>query len=98
MNDFDETAPGPFEWDIKRLVTSFVIAGRDNNFSREDCARAALEAARSYRTAICEYAEMTSLAVYDGLARVRCVCIHPWQLLFQDTRGVGHGCVGNGAA
>ena len=33
INDFDETLPGPFEWDVKRLAASFVVAGRDNGFT-----------------------------------------------------------------
>ena len=44
INDFDETAPGPFEWDVKRLATSVVIAGRDNGFSRKDRSKAVLAA------------------------------------------------------
>ena len=39
MNDFDETAPGPWEWDVKRLAASFAIAGRENGFSGEGAAR-----------------------------------------------------------
>ena len=36
LNDFDETLPGPFEWDVKRLVASFAVAGRDRGFDDED--------------------------------------------------------------
>ena len=43
VNDFDETLPGPWEWDLKRLAASVVIAGRDGNFSKKDCAIAAQE-------------------------------------------------------
>ncbi|AZG47399.1 DUF2252 domain-containing protein [Gordonia insulae] len=49
LNDFDETSPGPFEWDLKRLAASFVVAGRGNGFdavTTRDCAR---EVAKSYR-------------------------------------------------
>ncbi|HEY3577716.1 MAG TPA: DUF2252 domain-containing protein [Gaiellaceae bacterium] len=49
LNDFDETLPGPFEWDVKRLVTSFEIAGRDRGFTRAQRTAAVLAAARSYR-------------------------------------------------
>ena len=41
LNDFDETLPGPWEWDIKRLAASFVVAGRDNGFDAADCREAA---------------------------------------------------------
>ena len=41
LNDFDETLPGPWEWDIKRLAASFVVAGRDNGFDAADCRNAA---------------------------------------------------------
>ena len=41
LNDFDETLPGPWEWDIKRLAASFVVAGRDNGFDASDCRAAA---------------------------------------------------------
>ena len=43
MNDFDETAPGPWEWDVKRLVASFAIAGRDRGFSKKERRTVALE-------------------------------------------------------
>jgi uncharacterized protein (DUF2252 family) len=45
LNDFDETLPGPFEYDVKRMVTSFVIAARDNGLSASDAKAAAREAA-----------------------------------------------------
>ena len=46
LNDFDETLPGPWEWDIKRLVASVVLAGRENGFRTADCASAARAAVR----------------------------------------------------
>ncbi|MSW95514.1 MAG: DUF2252 domain-containing protein [Actinobacteria bacterium] len=49
LNDFDETLPAPFEWDVKRLVASFEVAGRDNGFSDRDTRRAVKAAAASYR-------------------------------------------------
>ena len=64
INDFDETAPGPFEWDVKRLAASFAIAGRDNGFSTKDRRKALLAVAASYRTAMAEFAGMTNLAVW----------------------------------
>src|SRR5579862_2465180 len=50
LNDFDETLPGPFEWDVKRLVTSFEIAGRDRDFTDAERTAAVLSAVGSYRT------------------------------------------------
>ena len=47
LNDFDETLPGPFEWDVKRLVTSFEVAGRDCGFDRKQRRKANLTAVRS---------------------------------------------------
>src|ERR1035437_229823 len=52
VNDFDETLPGPFEWDVKRLAASFAVAGRDNGFPAKDRRKIALAAAESYRTAL----------------------------------------------
>jgi len=56
INDFDETAIAPWEWDVKRLVASFVIAGRANRFRAAACREAAWWAARRYREQIAEYA------------------------------------------
>src|SRR3954447_25694595 len=64
INDFDETLPGPFEWDIKRLAASFVVAGRDNGFSRKQYRRATLAAVESYRTAIRTFAAQPILTVW----------------------------------
>ncbi len=50
LNDFDETLPGPFEWDVKRLVASVVVAGRNNELSPSKTRNAARAAARAYRT------------------------------------------------
>ena len=49
LNDFDETLPAPFEWDVKRLVASFVVAARDNGSPPQGAARAARAAAEAYR-------------------------------------------------
>jgi uncharacterized protein (DUF2252 family) len=64
VNDFDETLSGPWEWDVKRLATSLVVAGRENGFDSADCQRAASEAARSYRQRMTEYSEMGELEVW----------------------------------
>lgn len=68
LNDFDETSIAPWEWDVKRLSTSFVIAGRANGFAAADCREAAWLAAQSYRQAVARYVEMPVLqAWYDAL-------------------------------
>jgi len=63
-NDFDETLPGPFEWDIKRLAASLTVAGRDNGFPIKACRKVALAAAEGYRTAMRGFAEQTFLDVW----------------------------------
>ena len=64
VNDFDETMLAPWEWDIKRLATSIVVAGRHNRISAKDCQSAATAAARSYRERMNEYAQMTAIEVW----------------------------------
>jgi uncharacterized protein (DUF2252 family) len=64
VNDFDETLPGPFEWDVKRLVASLVVAGRDNGFAAADAHRVAVAAAARYRKAMREFAAAPTLAVW----------------------------------
>jgi uncharacterized protein (DUF2252 family) len=64
INDFDETLPGPWEWDVKRLATSCYVAGRNNGFPEGACRAAALSAASSYRLHMARFAEMGTLAVW----------------------------------
>jgi uncharacterized protein (DUF2252 family) len=64
VNDFDETLPGPWEWDVKRLAASLVVAGRGNGFDGSDCRRAARSAVASYRNRITEFSEMGELEVW----------------------------------
>lgn len=78
LNDFDETLPGPFEWDVKRLVTSMVVAGRDNGLSAADRRVAARTTAATYRTSMAEFAGMPMMDVWyahldveDALARLK---------------------------
>ena len=56
VNDFDETLPGPFEWDVKRLVASFAVAGRDRGFDAEQRERSTWPRRASYREAMREFA------------------------------------------
>jgi uncharacterized protein (DUF2252 family) len=64
LNDFDETLPGPFEWDLKRLAASFEIAGRDRDFTKVERATAVLAAVRSYREWMRKLAEARNLDVW----------------------------------
>ena len=64
VNDFDETLPGPWEWDLKRLAASFEIAGRDRGFSRSERRAAVIAAAREYREAMTRLAGMHHLDVW----------------------------------
>jgi len=64
INDFDETLPGPFEWDVKRLAASITVAGRNNGFSTEKCRAATRTALRDYRSFMAEASEMTPLDLY----------------------------------
>ena len=64
INDFDETLPGPFEWDVKRLVASFAVAGRDRGFDRKQRQSINLAVTRSYRKAIRAFAKMSNLEIW----------------------------------
>ncbi len=63
-NDFDETLPAPWEWDVKRLAASVVIAGRTNGFSARQNRDATMAAVRSYREWMARYAEMRLIDVW----------------------------------
>ena len=68
INDLDETLPGPWEWDLKRLAASVVVAGRHLRLSDNESARAAIATVRSYREHIADYASMRALEVwYDRI-------------------------------
>ena len=64
VNDFDETLPGPFEWDVKRLVASFAVAGRDRGFDSKQRRSINTAVARAYRAAMRSYADMGNLDVW----------------------------------
>ena len=64
VNDFDETLPGPWEWDIKRFAASIVVAGRTNNFPTAMNRRAVLSAMQSYREHMWKYSEMHYIDVW----------------------------------
>jgi len=78
VNDFDETLPGPFEWDVKRLAASLAVAGRNNGFAAKDRRKIVLAGAEGYRTAMREFAGQPFLAVWyahldvdDAIAQYR---------------------------
>jgi uncharacterized protein (DUF2252 family) len=64
LNDFDETLPGPFEWDVKRLAASLVVAGRDNGFTDKQGRKTTLAAVETYRTTMRGFATQTILDVW----------------------------------
>jgi uncharacterized protein (DUF2252 family) len=64
LNDFDEALPGPFEWDVKRLVASFAVAGRDRGFDEKTRARINMVVGRSYREALRGFAQMRNLDLW----------------------------------
>lgn len=64
LDDFDETLPGPFEWDVKRLVASFAVAGRDLGLSETERRAAVMGCTRAYRTTMHEFAGMRTMDVW----------------------------------
>src|SRR5690242_15435663 len=85
LNDFDETLRGPFEWDVKRLVTSFEIAGRDLGFDDDERRIAARAAARSYHDGIREMAGLGDLDVWYARLDARLLA---QQLKHESGRGL----------
>jgi uncharacterized protein (DUF2252 family) len=84
INDFDETAPGPWEWDVKRLATSLEIAGRSRDFSSKERRTIVLAAVAAYRRAMREFADMDALGVWYAhadFARIQALA---------ETRLAGH--------
>ncbi len=64
LNDFDETLPGPFEYDVKRMSASFTVAARNNGFSKADARDVTLASASAYRASMAEFAEMSTMEVW----------------------------------
>src|SRR3954452_21491861 len=64
LNDFDETLPGPWEWDVKRLAASMLIAARDNGFGAKDQEQVVLDTVGAYRTTMRDFAAMNNLDVW----------------------------------
>jgi uncharacterized protein (DUF2252 family) len=70
LNDFDETLPGPFEWDVKRLVASFAVAGRDRGFDAKTRTAVVTTVGRSYREAMRGFGTMRNLDLWYARADV----------------------------
>jgi uncharacterized protein (DUF2252 family) len=64
LNDFDETLPGPFEYDVKRMATSFTIAARNNGFTKADTRAATLASVTAYKDAMAQFAAMGTLEIW----------------------------------
>src|SRR4051794_4391204 len=64
LNDFDETLPGPFEYDVKRMAASFTIAARNNGFTQADARAATLASVQAYRSAMGEFAQMGTMEIW----------------------------------
>ena len=64
LNDFDETLPGPFEWDLKRLAASLEVAGRDRGFAEAEREAVVRAGAASYRTAMAAFAGQSNLQIF----------------------------------
>ncbi|CAL9471187.1 hypothetical protein SUDANB58_02856 [Streptomyces sp. enrichment culture] len=68
LNDFDETVPGPWEWDLKRLATSLVLAGREAGADEDTCRKAAYDAAGAYRRTLRLLARLPALEAWHAIA------------------------------
>ena len=73
INDFDETLPGPWEWDLKRLAASLVVAGRERGFDATANAHTAHAAVHSYRVRMAEFAQMSALEVFYSRVDVEAI-------------------------
>jgi uncharacterized protein (DUF2252 family) len=64
LNDFDETLPGPFEYDVKRMAASFAIAARNNGFTKAEASEATMASVTAYREAMAEFAQMGTMDIW----------------------------------
>ena len=70
INDFDESLPGPWEWDVKRLAASLDVAGRENGFTDKERRKCVVKTVRRYRDAMAQFAAMPALDVWYARADV----------------------------
>jgi uncharacterized protein (DUF2252 family) len=73
VNDFDETLPAPWEWDVKRLAASLEVTARGKGFSRKQCRRIVTASTRRYRTAMRAFSAMSSLDIWHARADLNLV-------------------------
>src|SRR6478735_4707124 len=64
VNDFDETLPGPFEYDVKRMAASFTIAARNNGFAKADTRQVTLASVQAYREAMASFAQLGTMDIW----------------------------------
>ena len=76
LNDFDETLPGPWEWDIKRLAASFVLAGRHNGLDTRETRKVTERVVRTYRKAMKSFADMRVIDIWNTLIEAEEVFLH----------------------
>src|SRR5271157_2558728 len=88
INDFDETLPAPWEWDVKRLTASIVIAAQHLNLPDSEAAKAATDSVRSYRERMIDYASMRALDVwYDRIDLDRALEVLPTEEHVERVKG-----------
>ena len=94
INDFDETLPGPWEWDMKRLITSIEICGRHRGFSENDRTEAVLAAARIYRRAMLRFSETGNMSMwYEHIDLEKLYRVHEGELGIQKARTIHKAAV-----
>ncbi len=76
INDFDETLPGPWEWDVKRLCASLAVVARGHGFSSSKCDRVVSTAARTYRECLADSARMRALDIWYDRIHINQVISH----------------------
>jgi uncharacterized protein (DUF2252 family) len=94
VNDFDETLPAPWEWDIKRLAASVMVAGRYRGFNARCCADAVLTTVRAYREKLWEYSNLSPIEVWHARINARdvvdMVSRQDIRQLAYETAGLAH--------
>jgi uncharacterized protein (DUF2252 family) len=98
INDFDETVHGPWEWDLKRLVTSLVLAGREAGAAEEICMAAAFDAAGAYRRTMRLLAKLPVLEAWNAIADERLLAHADARDLMGTVRRVSDKARGNTSA
>ncbi len=97
VNDFDETLPGPWEWDVKRLAVSMLIAARENSFAVKDQDRAVLDTVEEYHAAMVRFATMRNLDVWYAHLDVDATLLKAWTPVDAQTCQAHREVTGQGA-